>query len=67
MLEREEFVTKFLQHKELGPMFEYFQLQYTESSKYCKSRAMELIHIHQMVHKLMYEIVKNAVYSVEEK
>ena len=66
LFDRQVFIDKLFSHPELGPMFEYFQKSYTESSKYWKSRAMELIHINQMLYKLIYEIVRNAVYSVEE-
>ena len=65
-LDRQVFIEKLLVHDELGPMFKYFQDSYSGSSKYCKSRAMEMIHINQMILKLLYEIVKKSVYKVEE-
>ena len=67
VLERQAFTHKLIEHPELGEMFKYFQEAYVESSKYWKTRAMEIIQIQQMVHLLIYQIVKDAALKAEEK
>jgi hypothetical protein len=66
LLERETFAQKFMEHKELGPLFKYLQESYTESSKYSKQHAMELVKVNQQVRRWVYDWIKDAVTKSEE-
>ena len=65
LLERQVFVDRVLAHADISGLFKYFQEAYTESSKYCKKRAMELIQVSTSVRTWVYEMVKDAVYKAE--